>query len=441
MVLLLALVVVVVFMVIAASKYKFHPFLSLLLAGIVMGFVGGLNESQVIETLLNGFGKTLGSIGIIIAFGTIIGAYLENSGGAKALANWTMKTIGKKNSILGLNLTGFIVSIPVYCDSGFIILSSLMKAISKGSKIPLAVLGVSLAAGLYATHVFVPPTPGPLAATAALDADLGLVILLGLIVAIPVALSGFVWAKVLSRKFNTSEPNSFSEDSTQDTATPKTGASFAPILVPIVLIALKSITSYPTHPFGKGILATIFNFIGSPIIALLIGVFLAFQLKPKSSKDTHFSWITNGLKEAGIIILITGAGGAFGAILQASGIGDIIGERFSNLNLGLFLPFIIAAVLKSAQGSSTVSIITTAAIMAPILASFGLDSSLGRALTVLAIGAGAMTVSHLNDSFFWVVAQFSEMDTSTALKSQTASTLFQGLTGILLVMLIGWLFL
>jgi len=441
MVILFALVIVVVLMVVAASKYKFHPFLSLLLAGIIMGFVGGLNESEVISTLLNGFGKTLGSIGIIIAFGTIIGAYLENSGGAKTLANWTLKTIGKKRSVLGMNLTGFIVSIPVYCDSGFIILSSLMKAISKGSKIPLTVLGVSLAAGLYATHVFVPPTPGPLAATAALDADLGLVIVLGLVVAIPVALSGYFWAKFLERKLGNKESDLSIEDKVDEVKTPKTSASFAPILIPIILIALKSITSYPTHPFGEGTLANIFNFIGNPVIALLIGVFLAFQLKPKSTQDTHFNWVTSGLKEAGIIILITGAGGAFGAILQSTGIGDLIGNSFANVNLGLFLPFIIAAILKSAQGSSTVSIITTAAIMAPILESFGLESSLGRALTVLSIGAGAMTVSHLNDSYFWVVAQFSEMNTTTALKSQTVSTLFQGMTGIVLVMLIGWLFL
>lgn len=441
MVTLIALVLVVAFMIIAASKYKFHPFLSLLLAGIVMGFVGGLNESEVINTLLNGFGKTLGSIGIIIAFGTIIGAYLEKSGGAKTLANWTLKTIGKKRSVLGMNLTGFIVSIPVYCDSGFIILSSLMKAISKTSKIPLAVLGVSLAAGLYATHVFVPPTPGPLAATAALDADLGLVILLGLIVAIPVALTGYFWARYLERHLKTSDIELKDESKSTDLKPPKTSASFAPIIVPIELIALKSITSYPTHPFGEGTLANIFNFIGNPVIALLIGVFLAFQLKPKSKEDTHFNWVTIGLKEAGIIILITGAGGAFGAILQSTGIGDLIGERFADVNLGLFLPFIIAAILKTAQGSSTVSIITTAAIMAPILESFGLESSLGRALTVLSIGAGAMTVSHLNDSYFWVVAQFSEMNTTTALKSQTVSTLFQGLTGIILVMLMGWLFL
>jgi len=441
MVILIALVLVVIFMVIAASKYKFHPFLSLLIAGIIMGFVGGLNETEVVNTLLNGFGKTLGSIGIIIAFGTIIGAYLENSGGAKTLANWTLKVIGKKRSILGMNLTGFIVSIPVYCDSGFIILSSLIKAISKNSKIPLAVLGVSLAAGLYATHVFVPPTPGPLAATAALDADLGLVIFLGFVVAIPVALSGFFWAKFLERRMEKVDAEIAIEDPVIPENLPNVSSSFAPIIVPIILIALKSISSYPTHPFGEGTLANIFNFVGNPVVALLIGVFLAFFLKPKTIEDSHFNWVTSGLKEAGIIILITGAGGAFGAILQSTGIGDLIGERFATVNLGLFLPFVIAAILKSAQGSSTVAIITTAAIMAPILESFGLESSLGRALTVLSIGAGAMTVSHLNDSYFWVVAQFSEMNTTTALKSQTVSTLIQGFTGIVLVILIGWIFL
>ncbi len=437
---LIALVVVVILMVVAASKFKFHPFLSLLLAAIVMGFVGGLSESEVTATLMNGFGKTLGSIGIIIAFGTIIGAYLEKSGGAKTLANWALKTIGKKRSVLAMNITGFIVSIPVYCDSGFIILSSLNKAISKSSKIPLAVLGVSLAAGLYATHVFVPPTPGPLAATAALNADLGLVIILGLVVAIPVALSGYFWAKFLEKRIDYNS-NDLKEEKIVIQNLPKTSTSFTPILVPIILIALKSISSYPTHPFGEGIISSIFNFIGNPIIALFIGVILAFKLKPKINEASHFNWVSAGLKEAGIIILITGAGGAFGAILQSTGLGDIIGEKFSEFNLGLLLPFIIAATLKSAQGSSTVSIITTAAIMAPILDPFGLDSSLGRALTVLSVGAGAMTVSHLNDSFFWVVAQFSNMNTTTALKSQTVSTLIQGLTGIIIVLLIGLIFL
>ncbi len=437
---LIVLIIVIIAMVIAATKFNFHPFLSLLMAAIIMGFVGGLNESEVISTLTDGFGKTLGSIGIIIAFGTIIGAYLEKSGGAKTLAKSVLKVIGKKRSALAMNITGFIVSIPVYCDSGFIILSPINKAISKNSKIPLLVLGVSLAAGLYATHVFVPPTPGPLAAAAALDADLGLVILLGLFVAIPVSLVGLFWAKYIGKRIKTkTTENDVVVEKFEKL--PKTSLTFSPIIVPIFLIALKSIANYPTFPFGEGTILSVLNFIGNPIIALFAGVFLAFRLKDKKTKETHLNWVTNGLKEAGIIILITGAGGAFGAILRATGIGDIIGSGFSGLHIGLLLPFIIAAVLKSAQGSSTVSIITTAAIIAPTLDSFGLDSNLGRALTVLSVGAGAMTVSHLNDSFFWVVAQFTEMDTATALKSQTVSTFLQGITGITIVMIIGWLFL
>jgi len=200
MILLLVLVVVVALMVISAAKFHFHPFLSLLLAALVMGFAGGLDATQVTTVLMNGFGKTLGSIGIIIAFGTIIGAYLEKSGGALAMANRVLGWVGRKNSVLAMNLTGFIVSIPVFCDSGFVILSPLNKALSRKSGIPLVVLGISLAAGLYATHVFVPPTPGPLAAAAALDADLGLVILLGLAVAIPVSLAGFLWAKRIEKR-------------------------------------------------------------------------------------------------------------------------------------------------------------------------------------------------------------------------------------------------
>ncbi|MCD6201532.1 MAG: GntP family permease [Bacteroidales bacterium] len=439
MYILIALLIVVVLMVLAASKYHFHPFLSLLLAAIVMGFVGGLNTAEVTSTLMNGFGKTLGSIGIIIAFGTIIGAYLEKSGGALAMANKMLTWVGEKNSVLAINITGFIVSIPVFCDSGFVILSSLNKALSKKVKIPLVVLGVSLAAGLYATHVFVPPTPGPLAAAAALNADLGLVILLGMVVAVPVSLVGFFWAKHIGRKAG----GAISTDEDAHPVAeklPPTGLAFAPIIVPILLIALKSVTGYPTHPFGTGVTAAIFNFIGHPVMALFIGVFLAFSLKKKTTKETHFDWVAKGLKDAGIIILITGAGGAFGAILRATGIGNIIGAGFSSMRIGLFLPFLIAAILKSAQGSSTVAIITTAAIVAPLLEPFGLASPVGRALTVLAVGAGAMTVSHLNDSFFWVVAQFTGLNTETALKTQTVSTLLQGLTGIVIVLILGRIF-
>jgi len=428
---LLSLVVIIFAIVIATTKFKIHPFLSLLFAAIIMGFVFGMEGSIIVSKLTEGFGKTLSSIGIIIAFGTIIGTYLEKSGGAIKIARAVLKTVGKKHSALAMNLTGFIVSIPVFCDSGFVILSRLNKALSKKSGISLVVFAISLAGGLYATHVFVPPTPGPLAAAAALKADLGLVILLGLIVALPVALVGYYWAKFISNKvsFNLIEDIKVEEEPEK---LPGNIVSFAPIFIPIILIALKSIADYPTHPFGSDLIYRILVFIGNPIISLLIGVLLAFTLK-QNAKDSHFDWTVNGLKEAGVIILVTGAGGAFGTILRAGGIGNLIESSLSDFQAGILLPFIIAAVLKSAQGSSTVAIITTAAIISPLLEPLGLSSEINTALTVLAIGAGAMTVSHVNDSYFWVVAQFSDMDTSTALKSHTMATLLQGITGITII--------
>lgn len=428
---ILSLVMVIFLIVIATTKFNIHPFLSLLFAALIMGFVTGMDGGLIIQKLTEGFGKTLSSIGVIIAFGTIIGTYLERSGGALQIAKSVLKTIGEKRSALAMNLTGYIVSIPVFCDSGFVILSRLNKALSKKSGISLVVFAISLAAGLYATHVFVPPTPGPLAAAAALKADLGLVIMFGLLVSLPVSLVGYFWAKYISKKVEHSESAEQTPEE-EPAKLPGKAISFAPIIIPIILIALKSIAEYPTHPFGTNHIFSIVVFIGNPVTALLIGVLFAFILK-QNSKDSHFDWTLNGLKEAGVIILITGAGGAFGAVLRAGGIGDIIGSALSDFQVGILLPFVLAAVLKSAQGSSTVAIITTAAIVAPLLDSLGLSSEISKALTVLAIGAGAMTVSHFNDSYFWVVAQFSDMDTSTALKSQTMATLLQGVTGIIII--------
>lgn len=434
MFILLSLAFVVFLIVIATTKFKIHPFLSLLSAAIVMGFASGMQGSAIVKNLTDGFGKTLSSIGIIIAFGTIIGSYLEKSGGAMQIARTILKTVGEKHSALAMNLTGFIVSIPVFCDSGFVILSRFNKALSKKSGIPLVVFAVSLAAGLYATHVFVPPTPGPLAAAAALKADLGLVILLGLIVALPVSLAGYGWAKWIGKKPDIRDREEIQVEKEPESL-PGNLASFAPIIVPIIFIAFKSIAEYPTQPLGSHLLYQIFMFIGNPVISLFIGVLLAFVLK-QSAGDSHFDWTLSGLQEAGVIILITGAGGAFGAILRAGGIADIIGSSLSGWQAGILLPFILAAVLKSAQGSSTVAIITTAALLSPLLEPLGLSSETGKALAVLAIGAGAMTVSHLNDSYFWVVAQFSDMDAPTALKSQTTATLIQGITGITVIFIL-----
>jgi len=434
MTILIALIIVIIILVLATTKLNLHPFLSLLFAAIIMGFIAGLDSSTILNKIAEGFGDTLKSIGIIIAFGTIIGAYLEKSGGAEAMSAAVLKIVGEKKSPLAMNITGFIVSIPVFCDSGFVILSTLAKALSKKTNISIVILAVSLAAGLYATHVFVPPTPGPLAAAATLNADIGLVLILGLVVAIPTSLVGLFWAIYYGKK--NSIDFSFDEKIKTKEELPGTAISFSPIVVPIILIALKSIADYPTHPFGMGFLNSLITFLGNPIIALLIGVIIAFKLKPAEKDKSHFDWVSKGLKDAGIIILITGAGGAFGNVLRATNLGDTIEQFMSQWSVGIFLPFLIAAILKSAQGSSTVSIITTAAIISPLLMSMGMDAPATKALVVLAIGAGAMTVSHVNDSYFWVVSQFSGMNTNLALKSFTTATLIQGFVGIISIFII-----
>lgn len=438
MLLVYALILVVILIIVATTAFKLHPFLALLLAGVFMGFFAGLGADVIMTQLTEGFGNTLKNIGIVIACGTVIGTFLERSGGARTIAGLVLRWVGEKRSPLAMNLTGYIVSIPVFCDSGFVILATLNKALSKKTGISLATLAVALASGLYATHVFVPPTPGPLAAAATLGADIGLVILLGLLVSLPVAFAGLIWAKVYCRRFNIRQKN-FVEPAQERQAGPNAWLSFAPLIVPILLIALRSVASYPTAPFGEGVLKNVLTFIGHPVTALIVGVFLAFFLKQRWTSESYADWVSDGLKNAGAIILITGAGGAFGSVLQATGIGDTLSGMLSHWNIGIFLPFIVAAVLKSSQGSSTVAIITTAALLAPMLDMLDFSSPVAKALTVLAIGAGSMTVSHVNDSYYWVVAQFSDMDTVTALRCHTVATLLQGIVGILVVAALTWL--
>ncbi|WP_299173932.1 GntP family permease [uncultured Allomuricauda sp.] len=434
---LLTLFIAILFIIIATVRFKMNPVLSLTLAAVFSGLMLGMDSTKIVSTLGEGFGKTLSGIGLVIAFGTIIGVFLEKTGSTKILANSILSLIGLKRSPLALNLAGFVISIPVFCDSGFVILSSLNKALSKKSGVPVMVFAIALATGLYSAHVFVPPTPGPLAAAAVLEADLGLVMILGLATAIPVSLAGYFWARYIGKSLKEQEKKEHAVTE-EDTEVPniKPILAFLPLLAPVLLIALKSIADYPTHPFGEGIVFKVLGFIGSPIIALLIGVFFAFPLARGVKSKERNTWVSSALKQAGAIVLITGAGGAFGAILRSMDIASIFDIGEASGTTGLLICFAIAAVLKTAQGSSTVSIITTAAIIAPLLGTFGLESLTDKALSVLAVGAGAMTVSHINDSYFWVVSQFSNMDMKTALRGHTVATFFQGLTGLLVIIVL-----
>jgi len=300
-------------------------------------------------------------------------------------------------------------------------------------------MSIALSTGLYATHVLVPPTPGPIAAASNLKLDnLLLVILVGLVVAIPAAIAGNIFANKVASKYQSSidEEISYEEVIKKYGTLPSTWKSFAPIVVPIILMAFGSIAKFPGDPFGKGFLYKLFVFLGTPVNALLIGMFFAFTLLPHLDSETLNSWIAQAMKDSAIILIITAAGGSLGNVIKEIKVGDYLGQTLSGLNLGIFLPFIIAAAIKTAQGSSTVSLLTTSALMLPLLPSLGLTSDIAKTLVVMAIGAGAMTVSHANDSYFWVVSQFGGIDVKTAYKTQTVATLIMGIVTIITVFIL-----
>jgi len=427
---LLFLVIAVVFIILLTARAKMNAFIVLILVAYLYGIAIGLPLTDVVSTIRSGFGGTLGYIGIVIVAGTIIGTILERTGAALSMTKAILRVVGRQRSSLAMSIAGYVVSIPVFCDSGYVILTPLNKALAKDSGKSMAVMAVALATGLYATHTMVPPTPGPIAAAGTLGADLGTVIGLGLIVSIPAMLAGYIWAERFAKRYEIVPQleETYEELQQKYGKLPGAGASFMPLVIPIVLILLKSVAEFPTHPFGSGGLLTFLSFIGDPVTALVIGVFLALLLvKQGMRKEAMGDWMGDGIKNAAIILAITGAGGAFGSILKASPMANFIETNMSGLNLGIFLPFIISAALKTAQGSSTVAIITTASIMAPLLGTLGLNP----ALTVLAIGAGSMVVSHANDSYFWVVSKFSDMEVSVAYKAYTTATLVEGVVAII----------
>ncbi|MFC2089826.1 GntP family permease [Bacteroidota bacterium] len=430
------LIVLSVLLIIGLTSYlKVHPFLSLIAAAFFFGLLSGMPLENLVQTINEGFGRTIGNIGIIIIAGIIIGAFLENTGGANALANKIIKLVGEKRVYTTNALIGYLISIPVFADSGFIILSSLNKAMTKKAKLSLAGTAVALALGLTATHTMVPPTPGPIAAAGIIGADLGTVILIGLAVSLSALLVTIPFSKYTGRKiYIDPDAQKMEEGNTpKKEDTPSAFKSFLPIVIPIILIILRSVAEYPTLPFGEGKVKILLGFFGNPVVALFCGVFLSFLLPKKFDRSmlSTTGWVGNALKSAAIIILITGAGGAFGNVLQSSNISEILSQELNAAGLGIWLPFLLASALKTAQGSSTVAIITAASIVAPILPALGLDSDTSRALVVVAIGAGAAVVSHANDSFFWVVTQMSNMTVKQGYRIQTLGTALLGFTAMI----------
>jgi len=434
--LIIVLLISVLFIILGTTRLKLHPFIVLLLASYIAGSLAGLPLNKIATTIADGFGSIMAYIGIVIVLGTIIGTILEKSNAAIKLAEIVLKIVGKRFPGLAMSIIGYIVSIPVFCDSAFVILSSLKRSLVHKTGKPSVALSIALATGLYATHTFVPPTPGPIAAAGnlGLNDQLGIVILFGLVVALFAMFTGWLWASYSGKKYTTSEDTEqLNEETYQNIKLPSSTKSLLPILVPIILIALRSVAAYPTMPLGDRWIFTVLEFTGEPVNALFIGFLLSLMLFPVFNKDTLTGWIGSGISSAAPILLITGAGGAFGTILKETRIGVTIGNMLADYELGIFLPFIIAAAFKTAQGSSTVALVTTSALIAPLLPGIGLDSLYGKVLAVMATGAGAMTISHANDSYFWVVTQFSGMDVKTGYKTHTMASLIQGVSSMIFI--------
>ena len=440
---IIVLILAIAFIVVSTAKFKVHPFLALILAAIGYGLCSGMPLESIVKSINNGFGNTVGSIGIVIVAGCIIGTFLEKSGGAYVMAKGVMGLVGEKRVPLAMLLLGYFISIPVFADSAFVILTPLNKAMSRKAKITLAASAIALGLGLTITHCLVPPTPGPISAAGIMGADLGLVILAGVVASVLAVVIALVFVtKIAVKTYISPGEDEGSDIMAKVKKAPSVTKSFIPVIVPLVLIVLKSISDFPTEPFGAGTAKMIISFIGEPVIALLIGLALALTLPEKLNREmlSMTGWVGESLTSAAIIIMITAAGGSFGMILRDSGIANILGDALAEFNLGIWLPFIIAAALKTAQGSSTVAIITTASLVAPMMGVLGFETEFAKALAVTSICSGAMFISHVNDSFFWVVTQMTGLSVKVGCKLHSVGTLLCGFGAMLTVWLMFVLF-
>ena len=447
---LLGLVVGVVLLIYLILKTKVHTFLALIIASAVTGLVGGMMPREVATAITSGFGSTLSSIGIIIGFGVMMGRILEVSGAAERMAYTFIKTMGKGKEDIALALTGFIVSIPIFADSGFVILTPLVKSISRKTKQSVIGLGCALAGGLFVTHHLVPPTPGPLGVAAIFGADLGSVILWGLAMSVPVTIAGVIYARWLGKhiyqlpaddglnwergEYDTnriSAAGNIEEMFPNLNELPSAFVSFMPIVLPVILIFLNTLCS----ALGvKGALGEAAVFLGNPVIAVAIGLVVSiYTLAAKATRDEAIKRMEEGVESAGIILLITGAGGALGYIIRTAGIGDYLGKLIAGLPIpAILVPFLVATAVRCIQGSSTVAMITSASISAPILGSLGVNPVLATMSTCM----GAMAIGHFNDSFFWVVNRMLGItDTKEQIKTWSMPTVVMWVTGCAVIMI------
>ncbi len=436
---LMCLLAGIAVIVVLTSVFKIHPFFALLLAGFLVGFGVGLPVPDVITFMKDGFGKILASLGLIIVLGTTLGILLEHTGSTQVMASFILKKVGERYAATAMSLTGFIVGLPIFCDSGFIVLSGLNKSLAKRTGISIIIMSVCLATGLYSVHCLIPPHPGAAAAAGIIGVDYGKLIVTGIIVAVPASIAGYLWASYAGKKF----PVIFNEEETavitdnESKQNQSVIKAFLPVIVPILLIAIKPFVTIDKNLSNSFI--SVFNLAGDPVVALAAGILLAFNCKRGWTKNTVSVLLQDAAEKAGGILVIIGAGGAFGAVLAATNIGQHFSRSLPLESLGILFPFLLTFILKTAQGSSTVAIITAASVILPLLPALGLASEHGRLLCVLSMGAGSMMISHANDAFFWVIAKFSGLEMKAMLTVYSATTIVMGLVSFVMVYILSYL--
>ena len=433
------LILSVVMLMVLISKCRLHAFLSLLIVSLLLGVASGLPLADVANLVSAGFGGTMQSIGIVIVCGVIIGEILEATGGAQKIAQSILNLVSNKHATLATALTGGVVSIPTFCDSGFVILNPVIKAVSNSGKIPYMCLVTALMCGLLTTHSLVPPTPGPIAAAGILGADIGKVMIYGLIVSIPVILITNIWcnSKFLRSRYPELAPmdeaDVAADKDFQEVVAhaPSTLMSYLPIVVPIVLIVVRSFANqYANAELG---LVKVINFIGTPYIALLIGTLISFLLPTKLTGEVTDTWVTKALRGSCEILLITGIAGAYGKVLQNIGVGDVLANLIAGTGLpSVLLPFLISCIVLIAQGSATVALTTTAGIILPLLPSLGISPE----LAVIAIAGGSFCGVLPMGSYFWCVSKLAGYDIKKGYVAVTATTFVMGASALVSILVL-----
>lgn len=413
---IIGLLIAVFVLVYLVLKTRVHAFIAMLIASAIAGLVGGMSVSETLSAITKGFGGTLGGIGIVIGLGVMMGSILEVSGAAEKMAYSFIKMLGQKKEEWALAITGYVVSIPIFVDSAFVILYPVAKALAKNGKRSLLTLGVALAGGLVVTHHTVPPTPGPLGVAGLFNVDIGAMLLIGMIMAVLPVIGIVLYAKWLDKKYPEFNQEMFTQEELKQKYDdyiekhekknlPSLKLSLLPIILPIILIFIKAVLDLiakSNSGISENVMYQIFAFLGHPIIALAISVLISvYALLPNVDKNTTALHLEEGVKTAGIILLVTGAGGALGAVLRDSGAGAQLAEQVATLPISpILIPFIVSTLVRFIQGSGTVAMVTAASISAPILAQI---PGVNMLLAAQAATMGSLFFGYFNDSLFWVV--------------------------------------